>query len=176
MAFYSIGHNGRNLKINGLAGGPLILDEGADARLVTTTEEITNASAVVQQLQPVKINGTRHGFTAGALQPLFAEAVTGTAGATEAIGTVTDWDGTELETDVTKPSTEELVYKEDVEVNGVTRSITRKKTWTETGTKDLLQGVDQTKLIPLLTKALQEVMKKNEDLEARIAALEGLDH
>ena len=33
--------------------------------------------------------------------------------------------------------------------------------------------VDQTKLIPLLTKALQEVMEKNEDLEARIAALEG---
>ena len=35
--------------------------------------------------------------------------------------------------------------------------------------------VDQTKLIPLLTKALQEVMQKNEDLEARLAALEGLD-
>ena len=35
------------------------------------------------------------------------------------------------------------------------------------------QGVDQSKLIPLLTKALQEVMQKNEDLEARIAALEG---
>ena len=33
--------------------------------------------------------------------------------------------------------------------------------------------VDQTKLIPILTKALQEVMAKNEDLEARLAALEG---
>ena len=33
--------------------------------------------------------------------------------------------------------------------------------------------VDQTKLIPILTKALQEVMTKNEDLEARLAALEG---
>ena len=34
--------------------------------------------------------------------------------------------------------------------------------------------VDQTKLIPLLTKALQEVMQKNEDLEACLAALKRL--
>ncbi len=33
--------------------------------------------------------------------------------------------------------------------------------------------VDQTKLIPLLTKALQEVMAKNEELETRLSALEG---
>ena len=51
-----------NLVIEGLAGGPLLLDADADARKVTSTEEISNASAVVQQLQPVKINGTRHGF------------------------------------------------------------------------------------------------------------------
>ena len=34
------------------------------------------------------------------------------------------------------------------------------------------QGADVTKLIPILTKALQEVMQKNEDLEARLEALE----
>ena len=50
-----------------------------------------------------------------------------------------------------------------------------------TGQKDALdadgeievQGLDMTKLIPVLTKALQEVLQKNEELEARLAALEG---
>ena len=35
------------------------------------------------------------------------------------------------------------------------------------------QGVSQIRLVPYLTKALQEVIAKNEDLEARLAALEG---
>ena len=169
----NISINGTNISINGLAGGPLILDEGADARLVTSTEEITNASAFVQQLQPVKINGTRHGFTAEELEPVFDEAVNGTPGATEAIGTITDWNGIVLETDVIEPSAEELTYEEVIELGGMTRTITRTRTWTETGERDVYQGVDQTKLIPMLTKALQEVMQKNEDLETRIAALEG---
>jgi hypothetical protein len=36
----------------------------------------------------------------------------------------------------------------------------------------IYQSVDQTKLIPLLTKALQEALTKIDSLEARIAALE----
>mgnify|MGYP003628093871 CR=1 FL=1 len=49
-----------------------------------------------------------------------------------------------------------------------------------TGTKDALdeegnpeyQGIDQSKLVPLLTKALQEALTKIESLEARVASLE----
>jgi len=49
-----------------------------------------------------------------------------------------------------------------------------------TGTKDAVdeegnpdyQGIDQAKLVPLLTKALQEAVAKIESLEARVAALE----
>ena len=49
-----------------------------------------------------------------------------------------------------------------------------------TGTKDAVdedgqpdyQGIDQSKLVPLLTKALQEALTKIESLEARVAALE----
>jgi hypothetical protein len=48
------------------------------------------------------------------------------------------------------------------------------------GTKDALdeegnpeyQGIDQSKLVPLLTKALQEALTKIEALEVRITALE----
>jgi hypothetical protein len=49
-----------------------------------------------------------------------------------------------------------------------------------TGTKDAVddegnpvyQGIDQSKLVPLLTSALQEAITKIEDLETRIQALE----
>jgi hypothetical protein len=44
--------------------------------------------------------------------------------------------------------------------------VTRTKTWTATGTQPVYQGVDQTKLIPLLTKALQEALERIEVLEA----------
>lgn len=50
-----------------------------------------------------------------------------------------------------------------------------------TGTKDAVdedgnpeyQGIDQSKLVPLLTKALQEAVAKIETLEAKVTALEG---
>jgi hypothetical protein len=167
-----MGSDGTNLRIAGLSGGPLILDKGADARQVTSTEAITNASAVVQQLQPAKINGTRHGFTAAALQPLFAEAVTGTPDATEAIGTLSDYDGTILKTAVVEPEAEELTYTEEVETDGVATMVTRNRTWSPTGTQPVYQGVDQTKLIPLLTKALQEALTKIDMLETRLETLE----
>ena len=151
---------------NADGSAPLLLATGSDDRLVSTTAAITNASSIVQQLQPVKINDTHHGFVASALQPLFAEAVNGTAGATEPIGTLVDWDGTELETEVLEPEAEELTYTEEVEINGVTQTVTRTRSWSETGTRDIYQGVDQTKLIPLLTKALQEALERIEALEA----------
>ena len=144
-----------NLVIEGLAGGPLLLDADADARKVTSTEEISNASAVVQQLQPVKINGTRHGFTASDLEPVFAEAVSGTAGETQAVGTYTAVDG-EVEYDVPEPE-----------------AIPLGATWQQTGVRDVYQGVDQTKLIPLLTKALQEALSEIDSLKERLVALEG---
>ena len=37
----------------------------------------------------------------------------------------------------------------------------------------MVQGIDKSKLIPLLTAALQEEVAKREALEARVAALEG---
>jgi hypothetical protein len=36
----------------------------------------------------------------------------------------------------------------------------------------VMQGIDQSKLVPLLTAALQEAVARIESLEARIAALE----
>ena len=36
-----------------------------------------------------------------------------------------------------------------------------------------MQGIDQAKIVPLLTAALQEALTKIDDLETRLAAVEG---
>ena len=162
-----------------MTGGAIAGPGLSDYRVKNSVIPLTNASSIISQLNPVSFEysyapGYTHtGFIAHELQEQVPIAVTGTKDETEAIGTLTDWDGTELETEVIEPSAEELTYTEEVETDGVATTVTRTRTWTATGTRDVYQGVDQTKLIPLLTKALQEVMQKNEDLEARIAALEG---
>ncbi len=98
------------------------------------------------------------------LQEVLPEAVTGTKDGTEAIGTLADYDGTELETSVAEP--DDLTYTEQVETDGIATMVTRTRTWTPTGTQPVYQGVDQTKLIPLLTKALQEALTRIEELES----------
>ena len=157
-----------------------------DSRILTNPTEITNASTTVKALQP-----KQEGFVAHELQQLVAEAVTGTENEEESIGTLTDYDGTVLETNVTERTGNDLTYEEQVEatpyvaaveatydedgneltpyvdeVEATYTTITRTKTWTPTGTQPVYQGVDQTKLIPLLTKALQEALERIEALEA----------
>ena len=83
------------------------------------------------------------------------EAITGTHNETEAIGNITDGDGNTVKTDVTEPDTLE-----------------EGQTWTATGTQPVYQGIDQAKLVPLLTAALQEAIAKIETLETKVAALE----
>ena len=87
----------------------------------------------------------------------------------KAIGTLADYDGTVLETEVPEPDASELEYTEEVETDGVATMVSRTRTWTSTGTRPVYQGVDQTKLIPLLTKALQEALDKIEVLEQRLS-------
>ena len=161
------------------SGGVTNVISTSDYRVKENVVDMPSAVEAIKALRPVEFNfinspgKTTKGFIAHELQAVEPLAAFGTKDATEAIGTLTDWDGTELETEVIEPSAEELTYTEEVETDGVATMVTRTRSWSATGTRDVYQGVDQTKLIPLLTKALQEVMQKNEDLEARIAALEG---
>ena len=144
------------------ATGPVIV-QNSDARVKTLTPFTGSAADVVSQLSP-GVNG----FIAHELQAHVSDAVTGTQDETEAIGTLADYDGTVLETEVTEP--DDLTYTEDVtDSEGVTTQAIRTRTWTGTGTRPVYQGVDQTKLIPLLTKALQEALDKIEVLEQRLS-------
>ena len=145
----------------------------SDYRLKENIAPLTSASDRVKQLNPCSFNfigvdETAEGFIAHEIQEVVPATASGTKDETEAIGTLIDWDGTELETEVIEPSAEELTYTEEVETDGVATTVTRTRTWTQTGTRPVYQGVDQTKLIPLLTKALQEALERIETLEAQI--------
>jgi len=54
----------------------------------------------------------------------------------------------------------------------VPEAITGTKDAVDSDNKPIYQGIDQSKLVPLLTAALQEEVAKREALEARVAALE----
>ena len=152
---FALTYNG-NFTRSALAGDYRL----TDYRIFSPTA-IQNASQIVSQLSP-KLEG----FIAHELQSYVPEAVIGTQDAEEAIGTLADYDGTVLETEVTEPS--ELTYEEEVETDGVATMVIRTRSWSPTGTRDVYQGVDQTKLIPLLTKALQEALERIEALEAQL--------
>ena len=144
----------------------------SDYRLKTDIVDLDGATAInaVKALQPKTYtkNGVPNviGFVAHELQEVAPLAVSGVKDGTEAIGTLADYDGTVLETEVTEPSAEELTYTEEVETDGVATMVARTRSWTPSGTRPVYQGVDQTKLIPLLTKALQEALDRIEQLES----------
>ena len=146
----------------------------SDYRLKENIVDMTSAVNAVKALRPVEFNFTSSpgkptkGFIAHEVQAVEPLAVFGTKDETEAIGTLADYDGTVLETEVAEP--DELEYTEEVETDGVATMVTRTRSWTPSGTRPVYQGVDQTKLIPLLTKALQETMEKLEAAEARLDA------
>jgi hypothetical protein len=173
--------------------GGINVNETSDYRTKTNIQPLASAVGIIKTLNPVSYSRAGadniRGFIAHELQEHVPYAVTGTKDAVEAIGTLFDWDGTELETEVTEP--DELTYEEEVEstpyaaavaatydeygneltaevpeVEATYTTVTRTKTWSSTGTRDVYQGVDQTKLIPLLTKALQEALDRIEQLES----------
>jgi hypothetical protein len=127
----------------------------SDYRLKTDAQPMVGASARVQALKPVNFewisSGERvDGFLAHEAQAVVPEAVHGTKDAMrdeeyEVTAAVLDADG--------------MVVTEAV-----------------MGTRSVpdMQGIDQSKLVPLLTAALQEALNKIEAMETRLAALEAV--
>ena len=59
------------------------------------------------------------------------------------------------------------------EVTAVPEAISGTKDEVDSDNNPVYQGIDQSKLVPLLTAALQEAVTKIETLETKVAALEG---
>ena len=135
----------------------------SDHRLKENVETLSGGITRVKQLKPKRFSwivdeedsANVDGFLAHEAQTVVPEAVSGTHNETEAIGNITDGDGNTVKTDVTEPET-----------------LDEGHTWTATGTQPVYQGIDQAKLVPLLTAALQEAIAKIETLETKVAALE----
>lgn len=148
-------------------GSSCSYNTSSDYRLKEDWVPMSDSIARVKALNPVnfawKADGTRvDGFLAHEAQDIVPEAVTGTKDEVEAIGNVTDAEGVIVKEGVTEPS-----------------ELPEDQTWTKTGDRPVMQGIDQSKLVPLLTAALQEAIAKIEtlettvtDLQTRVTALE----
>jgi hypothetical protein len=132
----------------------------SDYRLKENVTDVTDGITRVKQLAPKRFNfivdpdTTVDGFIAHEVQDVIPEAISGAKDAmrdeeyevTPAVEATFDEDGN--------------ILTEAVDAVMGTRSVPD------------YQGIDQSKLVPLLTAALQEAITKIEDLEARVAALE----
>jgi len=136
-------------------------ETSSDYRLKENVNYSFDATTRLKQLKPCRFNfiadGTDRvldGFLAHEVSSIVPEAVTKEKDATREIGTIKDEDGNVLKTDAPE------VQKEDGQ------------TWEKTGTENVYQGIDQSKLVPLLVKTVQEQQATIEALTARIVTLE----
>jgi len=126
----------------------------SDYRLKENVVDLTGASARINQLNPSRFNfiadGTDtvvDGFIAHEVATVVPEAITGT-------------------------HNEVKVWKDSEELpDGV--SAGDNKLDDDGNTIPVYQGIDQSKLVPLLTAALQEALAKIDAMETRLTALEG---
>jgi hypothetical protein len=166
----------------------------SDYRLKENVTDITDGIARIKLLNPSRFNfivdadTTVDGFLAHEAQEVVPEAVSGEKDAmmdedyvaTPATGEIYtpaqdatfDDDGNEL-----TAATDEVVHSTDVEQPD---TLEEGRQWRETTaavmatrTVPSYQGIDQSKLVPLLTAALQEAVAEIEALKTRVAALEG---
>ena len=127
----------------------------SDYRLKENINYSFDATTELKKLKPTKFNfkkdkdTTIMGFLAHEVDEVLPYAVNGTKDGTQDLGTIRDKDG-----NIEQENALEIHTKKD-----------EGQTWTKTKTEDVYQGIDQSKLVPLLVKTIQE-------LEARVTALE----
>jgi hypothetical protein len=144
----------------------------SDYRLKENVVTDWDATTRLKQLKPSRFNfiadstnTTVDGFLAHEVEDIVPEAITGTKDATEeltnvVINNVGNVIARDIEEDDWIAGKEDETYPSD-------------STWEASHTANVYQGIDQAKLVPLLTKALQEALTKIEQLESRIETLEG---
>jgi len=149
MYFRSAGATDGSISTNGSSTS---YNTSSDYRLKENVTDITDGITRVKQLAPKRFNfivdadTTVDGFLAHEASTVVPEAITGTKDEVE-------------------------VWTEGEELpDGV--SVGDNKLDDDGNTIPVMQGIDQSKLVPLLTAALQEAIAKIETLETKVAALE----
>ena len=160
---------------NATSGTSVSYNTSSDHRLKENVTYDWDGLTKLKQLKPAQFNfkadpdTTIDGFLAHEAQTVVPEAVTGTHNETEdvsnavlnALGNVIDEGVTEDDWKAGKEAEEgeEPKYAADT-------------TWKAEHTKDVYQGIDQSKLVPLMVKAIQEQQALIETLQTKVKALE----
>jgi hypothetical protein len=128
----------------------------SDYRLKENITPLANAINRLKNLSPCRFNfiaepgNTVDGFLAHEVQPVVPEAVRGEKDAMEPIGAILNADGSIATENVVRSSPSELEEGQH---------------WEQNGEQPDYQGMDNSKLVPLLTAALQELVARVEALE-----------
>lgn len=152
-------------------GNTVSYETSSDYRLKENVTDLTGAITRVKNLKPKRFNfktkpdETIDGFLAHEVQSVIPEAASGTKDETETRkNVVVNAKGNVKACDITEA--EWIKGKSNGDFANNTE-------WF--ASKDFIrpQGVDQSKLVPLLTAALQEAITEIESLKARVTTLEG---
>ena len=150
------------------SGTSTVYSTSSDYRLKENVVEMTNATDRLKQLQPKRFNfiadedTTVDGFLAHEVSNIVPEAISGEKDATKTKEkVVVNANGNVIAENIEQADWETGKIADE---NGNTQYPTD-STWEATKVVPVYQGIDQSKLVPLLVKTIQE-------LEARITALE----
>jgi len=164
--------NGQVGTIN-TSGSATAFNTSSDYRLKENVEYSWDATSRLKQLKPARFNfiadadKTVDGFLAHETQAVVPEAITGTKDETRSVSNaILSSAGKLLFENITEDDwTAGKLATKDAEGNDVDAIYPSDSTWTASHTEPVMQGIDQSKLVPLLVKTILE-------LEARITALE----
>ena len=143
-------------------GGGVTYNTTSDYRLKENVNYDWDALSLLNQLKPAKFNFIRNpsqtvqGFLAHEVKDIVPSSVQGEKDHMMDIGTITNSDGNVVY---------EGVYEHFCKTD-------EGQTWTRTGEEPLYQELDYSRIVPLLTKAIQEQQTIIENLQSRIEALE----
>ena len=146
----------------------------SDYRIKENVDYSWDATTRLKQLKPARFNfivdetnTLVDGFIAHEVSSIVPEAINGTKDATKSVSNaILSASGTLLFENVTKDDwTAGKLATTDAAGNAVAALYPSDSTWTANHAEPVMQGIDQSKLVPLLVKTIQE-------LEARITALE----
>ena len=136
------------------SGSSTSYNTSSDYRLKENVKPIADAVSRLMQLKPSRFNFISDkntvvdGFLAHEAAEVVPEAVTGTKDEMKIIGNLVDQDGKVIQEKVEKPNKIEEGQK-----------------WEKTGEEADYQGIDQSKLVPLIVASIQELSKAIQDLK-----------
>ena len=137
------------------SGSSTAYNTSSDYRLKENVVPMTGSIDRLKALKPSNFNfiadaaTTVDGFLAHEAGAVVPEAVSGEKDAMTDIGNVTNTEGEIVQENIAEPT-----------------ELEEGQTWTKTGEQADYQGIDQSKLVPLLVSALQEAITRIETLES----------